>query len=181
MEIVQWIYPQWDRWSWLQYIQVYYWSFIHFVWLIFPSTKIWRARNSAPQSRKHSLCLQVNLLEKLQHKIRLHGLKESARSHKKQNNFFPIQVLSNSRARKFQQLSKILCEPCEILWNWHVHLFYKCAFQYLSTKNTHPDLIYYSWQTLSQVFIYFCSLHCRHGGHPGQDTDHHILSGHPEN
>uniref|UniRef100_A0A8D8K3E1 (northern house mosquito) hypothetical protein n=1 Tax=Culex pipiens TaxID=7175 RepID=A0A8D8K3E1_CULPI len=31
------------------------------------------------------------------------------------------------------------------------------------------------------LFISFCSLHCRQGGHPGQDTDHHILSGHPEN
>lgn len=153
-------------------MQEHYWSCIHFVWLIFPSTKIWRARKTAPPLENRA----VNLLEKLRHTTRLHALKESVRNKKT----IPLQVLSNSRARKFQQLSKILCEPSEILWNLCAPFLQVCISIFIY-KKTHSVLIYYFWHTLSQGFIYFCSLHCRHGDHPGQDTDHHILSGHPEN
>lgn len=122
---------------------------------------------------------RISLLEMLQHTIWLHGLKESARNHKNQIFFFPIQVLSNSRAKKFQQLSKILSEPSEILWKR------VCTFSTSVHCKIYLQKRVLSWSTIlgiqmSQVFIYFCSLHCRHGGHPGQDTDHLILSGNPE-
>lgn len=96
---------------------------------------------------------------------------------KRQTELFSLYKCCQSVELRIQQLSKTwhVSKSNEIMHlcsgSWCVHFLSPVHILSRSTFGIHCH----------KPLISFCSLPCNHGGHPGQDIAHRILSGYPEN